>query len=212
MLLSQTFPYYDTPLAIPIGDMPVRIYYPQDRTYQSITDSWKYLWEASVPLARELHRTGVSGKAVLNLNCGLGIIAMTAKMAGASAVHAVDTYEECPFFISLNSRSNAAGKIYVHSAPPAQLFDIVVAADTIFTLRTHDDIRQHITALMSHVAPNGVLLLGETRWISSEERIGVAESMEFDVQTIYTEELKWWDTPEEKRWSKQVYIHRIQSR
>lgn len=212
MFLTQEYPYYPTPLAIPLGGVSVRVFYPLNRTYTTRADSWKYQWEATVPLAKNLYSRNLSGKTVCNINCGLGMVAVTARLAGATKVYAMDTYEECQYFVSLNSRANAAGQILVQNSIPATQFDVIAGADTMYMLRGTDTIQSHIHTLMSQVTLDGVLLLAETRWIGAEEKIKIVHDMEYEVNTIYTEELYWWDTPEEKRWSKQVYIHQIQHR
>jgi predicted nicotinamide N-methyase len=212
MFLTQEYPYDPTPLAIPVGEVSVRVYYPMNRTYTTRADSWKYLWEATVPLAKNIYSRNLSGKTICNINCGLGMISTAARLAGATKVYAVDTYEECKFFVSLNARSNAAGGILVQNTIPETQFDVTAGADTMYMLRGTDEIQSHIHTLMSTVAQDGVLLLAETQWMGAEEKIKIVHDMEYEVNTIYTEELYWWDTPEEKRWSKQVYIHQIQHR
>lgn len=210
MLINQVYPYDPTPLAVPLCKRPIRIYYPLDRTYNILSDGWKYLWEASIPLTKTLCDVDIAGKRVLNIRCGLGLIAVTAKLLGAKSVYAYDTYEECPFFISLNARSNAAGEIIAVNYIPNMTFDVVIGADTLYQFRTDEDIQHHIDSLMRLVSPTGVLLLGETQWMDAPRKIAVVEAMTYDVNTTVTEEFKWWDTPEDRRWNKQVYIHRIQ--
>jgi predicted nicotinamide N-methyase len=212
MLLNQEYPYDPTPLAVPLCERPVRLYYPLDRAYTTPSDSWKYLWEATVPLAKTLCGVDMSEKHVLNVQGGLGMVAITAKLLGAKSVYVHDTYEEYPFFISLNARANAAGGIIVIDRIPDMTFDIVIGADTIYQLRTEEEVQRHIDSLMKLVSPTGVLLLGETRWKDATRKIAVVENMTYNVDTTFTEEFRWWDTPEDKRWSKEVYIHRIQHR
>src|SRR6476659_6710119 len=69
---------------------------------------WADLWPSARILAEELAVMRLSGQRVLELGCGLGVVAIGAVLGGAE-VTATDYYEEATLFASLNV-AKATGK------------------------------------------------------------------------------------------------------
>src|SRR6476619_7425812 len=69
---------------------------------------WADLWPSAQILANEVAIMRLSGLRVLELGCGLGLVAIAAAMAGAD-VTATDYYDDAILFASLNV-ATATGK------------------------------------------------------------------------------------------------------
>jgi predicted nicotinamide N-methyase len=98
---------------------------------------WADVWPASVALARAVRALDGSGKTLLELGCGLGLVVAAALRAGFD-VTASDYYEDALSFARLNGAANAARDPttvildwrHLPTAIPA--FDIVVGADVLY--------------------------------------------------------------------------------
>ncbi len=110
------------------------------------------------PLAREVLRMNLSGKHVLDLETGSGVIALAAARAGAAPVIAVD---QNPAAVHLAARNAALNKLVIHcragelfSALPEQKFDVIFY-NGVSTAR-----QQHIDSFLRHagrwLAPAGI--------------------------------------------------------
>ena len=110
------------------------------------------------PLAREVLRMNLSGKHVLDLETGTGVLALAAARAGAASVVAVD---QNPAAVHLAARNAALNELVIHcragelfSALPEQKFDVIFY-NGVSTAR-----QQHIDTFLQHaghwLAPAGI--------------------------------------------------------
>lgn len=98
---------------------------------------WADLWPSSVALARAVRAMAGGGRTLLELGCGVGLVAAAALKAGFD-VTASDYYDEALAFARLNGRRNALREPrtmildwrHLPSAIPA--FDVVVGADVLY--------------------------------------------------------------------------------
>ena len=98
---------------------------------------WADLWPSAKVLAEWLTESDVAGKTLLELGCGVGLVATAAALRGYETV-ASDYYAEALDFAEVNVARNGGGKIGTHLLDwrdlPASLdrFDVVVAADVLY--------------------------------------------------------------------------------
>ena len=101
---------------------------------------WADLWPSARVLAEELAVLRLAGTRVLELGCGLGVVAIGAVLGGAS-VTATDYYEEATRFARLNvheaTGTTIATRMVDWSALPSDLgkFDLVIASDVLYEHR-----------------------------------------------------------------------------
>jgi predicted nicotinamide N-methyase len=102
---------------------------------------WAELWPSGLALARAVAGQPLSGRRVLELGCGLGLVSVTAALAGASVL-AVDRSPEATAFTAANAARNgvtvetAVGAFdqserWLQEAP----WDLVLAADVLYEQR-----------------------------------------------------------------------------
>ena len=101
---------------------------------------WADLWPSAQILAAEVRTMRLGGLRVLELGCGMGLVAVSATMAGGD-VTATDYYEDAILFARLNV-AEATGQTIVTrmvdwSQLPADLgkFDVVLASDVLYEPR-----------------------------------------------------------------------------
>jgi predicted nicotinamide N-methyase len=102
---------------------------------------WAQLWPSGAVLAREVAGHRLAGRRVLELGCGLGLVAVAAALAGARVL-AVDRSPEAVTFAAANAARNG---VTVQTAvcsfeQPERLlagapWDLVVAADVLYERR-----------------------------------------------------------------------------
>jgi predicted nicotinamide N-methyase len=98
---------------------------------------WADLWPSSVALARAVGAMAGEGRTLLELGCGVGLVAAAALKAGFD-VTASDYYDEALAFARLNGLRNAGREPttmildwrHLPTAIPA--FDMVVGADVLY--------------------------------------------------------------------------------
>ena len=101
---------------------------------------WADLWPSAQILANEVAIMRLSGLRVLELGCGLGVVALGAAMAGAD-VTATDYYDDAILFASLNVATATGTEIATRMvnwvAMPEDLgkFDVVLASDVLYEHR-----------------------------------------------------------------------------
>ncbi|MEO8562579.1 MAG: methyltransferase domain-containing protein [bacterium] len=101
---------------------------------------WADLWPSARILAEELSVMRLAGQRVLELGCGLGVVAIGAVLGGAH-VTATDYYEEATLFASVNV-TTATGKPiatrmvnWVDMPTDLGKFDVVLASDVLYEHR-----------------------------------------------------------------------------
>ena len=98
---------------------------------------WADVWPSSVALAAHLSRMHGLGRRLLELGCGLGLVATHAAAAGFDVL-ATDYYEDALHFARLNVFRNTGRSLATRHldwrALPADLprFDLVVASDVLY--------------------------------------------------------------------------------
>jgi ETFB lysine methyltransferase len=114
---------------------------------------WADLWPSAQILAREVREMRLDGLRVLELGCGLGLVAIGATLAGAQ-VTATDYYDDAIQFATLNV-AEATGKSMVArmvdwTAMPADLgrFDVVLTSDVLYEPRYAALVAGAITATL----------------------------------------------------------------
>ena len=135
---------------------------------------WADLWPSAQILANEVALMRLSGQRVLELGCGLGVVAIGAAMAGGD-VTATDYYEDALLFAQLNA-SEATGRAIATrmvnwTDMPADLgkFDIVLASDVLY---------EHRYASMVADAISRTLVRGGEAIVADPGRIALAEFLE----------------------------------
>ena len=101
---------------------------------------WADLWPSAQILAREVREMRLAGERVLELGCGLGLVAIGAAMAGAE-VTATDYYEDAILFATVNVAEATGATITARmvdwTAMPSDLgrFDLVLTSDVLYEPR-----------------------------------------------------------------------------
>jgi len=101
---------------------------------------WADLWPSARILAEELAVMRLRGQRVLELGCGLGLVAMGAVLGGAD-VTATDYYEDATQFALVNVAEATGKRIATRMVNwvdmPADLgkFDVVLASDVLYEHR-----------------------------------------------------------------------------
>lgn len=101
---------------------------------------WADLWPSAQVLADEVRTMRLDGQRVLELGCGLGIVAIAAMLAGAE-VTATDYYEDALLFAKLNAM-DATGRTmatrmvnWVELPSGLGRYDVVLASDVLYEHR-----------------------------------------------------------------------------
>jgi ETFB lysine methyltransferase len=101
---------------------------------------WADLWPSSQILAAEVRTMRLAGERVLELGCGLGLVAIGASLAGGQ-VTATDYYDDAVLFATLNVAETTGRMITARmldwTAMPQDLprFDLVLASDVLYEPR-----------------------------------------------------------------------------
>jgi predicted nicotinamide N-methyase len=101
---------------------------------------WADLWPSARILAAEVRTMRLAGQRLLELGCGMGLVAVAATMAGAE-VTATDYYDDAILFASLNVAEATGRTIDTRmvdwSKMPGDLgkFDVVLASDVLYEPR-----------------------------------------------------------------------------
>ena len=101
---------------------------------------WADLWPSARILAEELAVMRLRGQRVLELGCGLGLVAIGAVLGGAE-VTATDYYEDAPRFARVNVADATGARIATRMVNWVDLprdlgkFDVVLASDVLYEHR-----------------------------------------------------------------------------
>jgi predicted nicotinamide N-methyase len=119
---------------------------------------WADLWASSIVLAERVAAEAGSRRSLLELGCGIGLVATVAASVGF-AVTATDYYADALDFTRLNTRHNrqqfCATRLVDWRDFPADLgrFDLVVASDVLYEPR---NVPLVAAALEATLTPNGL--------------------------------------------------------
>jgi predicted nicotinamide N-methyase len=97
---------------------------------------WAYPWAGGLALAQHFaaHPESVSGKRVLDLGAGSGLVGIAAGRAGAASVLAADIDPPAHAAIALNAAANGVSitlcEVDLHETPPP--VDLIVAGDVFY--------------------------------------------------------------------------------
>jgi predicted nicotinamide N-methyase len=135
---------------------------------------WADLWPSAQILANEVAIMRLAGQRVLELGCGLGVVALGAAMAGAE-VTATDYYDDAILFASLNVQTATGKEIATRMvnwvAMPEDLgkYDVVLASDVLY---------EHRYASMVADAIAKTLVRGGEAIVADPGRIALEEFLE----------------------------------
>jgi predicted nicotinamide N-methyase len=95
---------------------------------------WAFAWAGGAVLARHIldHPELVSGRRVLDLGTGSGLVAIAAALAGARRVEAVDIDPLALVAAELNAEANGASVLARPADPAAPDVDVVCAGDVFY--------------------------------------------------------------------------------
>lgn len=132
---------------------------------------WADVWPASIALARAVRAMDGRGKTLLELGCGLGLVAASALRAGFG-VTASDYYDDALSFARLNASTNGLAEPRtmmldwrdIPEAIPA--FDVVVGADVLYE-RPHGPVVAR--AIATTLAEGGRALIADPGRVGSPE-------------------------------------------
>jgi predicted nicotinamide N-methyase len=167
---------------------------------------WADLWPSAQILAEEVRTMRLAGQRVLELGCGMGLVAIAATMAGA-AVTASDYYDDALLFARLNAAEatgeTIATRMIDWSRMPADLgrFDVVLASDVLYEPRYAAMVAGAIAATLARggeaiVADPGRIALPSFR----EEAAALGLSSEGDARPYVSGEIRQTITLWKLRW------------
>jgi predicted nicotinamide N-methyase len=124
---------------------------------------WAELWPSALVLARHVAALDGTGRSLLELGCGVGLVATAASQAGFD-VTATDYYADALLFTSVNVATNSGREPAVRDldwrALPHGLrrFDVIVASDVMYERHYPSLIAGVIAAAL---APEGIALIAD---------------------------------------------------
>jgi len=118
---------------------------------------WAELWPASLALANAVAAgmPDVRGRRVLELGCGLGLVALAAARAGAAQVVATDWDTDALRFVDASAATLGLTQVTTQHLdwrdPPADVSaDIILAADVVYEQRNVPWLAGAVRALLAH--------------------------------------------------------------
>lgn len=140
---------------------------------------WADLWPSARVLAAELLSADGSGRTLLELGCGAGLVATCAVLAGF-AVTATDYYEDALRFTRVNVWSNTTRPVRVRMVDwrsmPRDLgrYDLVVASDVLYE-RPYGPLVAE--AIHSVLAPTGEAIVADPGRVAAEDFLRRSEGL-----------------------------------
>ncbi len=124
---------------------------------------WADVWPSSIVLAERVAAEAGGGRSLLELGCGVGLVAIAAARVGFD-VTATDYYDEALEFARLNTRHNGPTIVATRLADwrdfPHDLgrFDLVVASDVLYE---RPSVQLVAAALAASLKPTGHALVAD---------------------------------------------------
>lgn len=201
---------------VPVGSREISILHPEsaedliderDFELDERLPYWAELWPSSRVLGERLLSIDGTGKSLLELGCGSGVVSTCASLAGFDVVIS-DYYEDALRFARVNAARNQA-RIpremlldWRHLPPTLPRFDFVIASDVLYERSYGRVIAKVIAAAL---APDGTALVADPGRVGREEfiralgheeleprnRVDVPVRMNEIRQTITVFELAW---------------------
>lgn len=152
---------------------------------------WAEIWPASVLLGRWLLRNSdrIRGKQCLDIGCGLGLTGIIGSAAGA-LVTAFDYEWPAVHFAAQNEKLNNVPPVlwtcmdWRQPAFCGQIFDFMWAGDVFYEKRFFEPLEK---LLRNHLAPDGVVWVGEPIRTVSRDVWGELEELGWKVEIVTTE-------------------------
>ena len=138
---------------------------------------WAELWPSALILARHVASLDARGRSLLELGCGVGLVAASASRAGFD-ITATDYYPDALLFTRLNVMRNAGRVPSVMEldwrAIPGSLgkFDVIVASDVLYERRYPALIASVIARAL---APGGIALVADPGRVAAPDLPGECE-------------------------------------
>lgn len=135
---------------------------------------WAELWPSALILARQVALLDGAGRSILELGCGIGLVAAAASRAGFD-VTATDYYADALLFTSLNVARNSGREPHVRNLDwrsiPDDLgrFDVIVASDVLYEQRYPSLIADVIARAL---APDGFALIADPGRVAAPDLPG----------------------------------------
>jgi ETFB lysine methyltransferase len=139
---------------------------------------WADVWPSSLILARRMSNDAGSGRSVLELGCGLGIVSITAMRSGFKVL-ASDYYEDALRFTRANAwrnlRREPAVRMIDWRALPANLgtFDLIIAADVLYEMTYAELVAD---ALAAALAPRGMAIIADPGRVAVDDFVDACVS------------------------------------
>lgn len=176
-----------------IADRPMRIRHPRDT--DALLDEeafarddrlpyWADIWPSSMVLAEHVGSMYGGGRRLLELGCGLGVVATAAARAGF-AVTVTDYYEDALRFAALNIEENAGVSPLTRMVDWRELptdlgyFDVVVASDVLYEPSYAELVAR---AFARTLAGDGIGWLGDPGRIAAPMFIDAARASGLEVE------------------------------
>lgn len=162
-VVEERFTFGSTTLVVERPENPADMIDEERFAREEYMPYWAEIWPAGVELARHVSGVSLTGLAVLELGCGLGLPSMVAALAGAR-VTATDWSPEAIEALRSNAvRNGVAITALVHDwrdvdALGGSRFDLVLAADVLYEER---NARPLLRAIASALAEDGQALLAD---------------------------------------------------
>ena len=125
---------------------------------------WIYLWGSAIGLAQHIAKLGnsLSGKKVLEIGCGFGLVGIAASQTGANVVF-TDFEHDALLFARYNAQQNGVDPVTIvqmdwNAVCFQSKFDVVLASDVIYEEQNWKPI---IELLQELLTKNGVAIISE---------------------------------------------------
>lgn len=140
---------------------------------------WADLWPSARVLAEVVARMPGSGRSLLELGCGSGLVSTAAALAGFE-VHATDYYHDALRFTRLNAWRNAGRDVATRHVDWRRLprdlgrYDVVVASDVLYE-RPYAELVAR--AMEASVRREGFILLADPGRVAMDDFLGQAKAL-----------------------------------